>query len=301
MGVNIDKPHKWKTDIRLSVNMYNDWFMNFAPEAFKKTRIKTMEEVIDTLSKTSYLKDISPEIIKRFPEILPTLRMSTCPPLAIDRLIGLSNVSSNLVKTIEAKKKLPNRMKLQYVTNDLNKICEVIKKLLDKDIFPWLPDQAKLNDEDVKRSSTIIADRLCGSITNPIIRNAQEKRQLNSIEKWLKANSYKKIEEKSEIAFNELIPGTFAYHYNIQVKLGTTNSFINMPIDVVIKPKNKNKKLLLIETKSAGDFTNVNKRRKEEAQKMSQIKETYANQQPRGRAARYVVLTRYLYSGLIPL
>jgi hypothetical protein len=27
----------------------------------------------------------------------------------------------------------------------------------------------------------------------------------------------------------------------------------------------------------------------------------HKNQQPRGRAARYVVLTRYLYSGLIPL
>ena len=32
---------------------------------------------------------------------------------------------------------------------------------------------------------------------------------------------------------------------------------------------------VLIEAKSAGDFTNVNKRRKEEATKMQQLKNTY--------------------------
>jgi len=32
---------------------------------------------------------------------------------------------------------------------------------------------------------------------------------------------------------------------------------------------------VLIEAKSAGDFTNVNKRRKEEATKMNQLKQTY--------------------------
>ena len=34
---------------------------------------------------------------------------------------------------------------------------------------------------------------------------------------------------------------------------------------------------ILIEAKSAGDFTNVNKRRKEEATKMNQLRRTYGN------------------------
>ena len=48
-------------------------------------------------------------------------------------------------------------------------------------------------------------------------------------------------------------------------------------IDVVIFPKmaKKGDFPLLIEAKSAGDFTNVNKRRKEEAVKMRQLKNTY--------------------------
>jgi hypothetical protein len=31
MAVNLDKPARWKADIAKSVDMYNDWFMTFAP------------------------------------------------------------------------------------------------------------------------------------------------------------------------------------------------------------------------------------------------------------------------------
>jgi len=31
MPVNLDKPHLWKGDVARSVDMYNDWFMHFAP------------------------------------------------------------------------------------------------------------------------------------------------------------------------------------------------------------------------------------------------------------------------------
>jgi type II restriction enzyme len=277
MGINLDKPYKWKEDISKSVDMYNNWFMEFAPSAFRNTRVKTTEDVMDTLVKTSYLKNISPEIIIKYPEILPTLRMSTCPPLAIDRLIGLSNTIPNLVKSIENKKKLPERMSKSIINSELIKVCNVIKKLLDKDIFPWLTVKTNNSAEDIKRSSTIIADRLCGSVTNPIIRNAQEKRQLNCIQEWLEKKGYTKIEESSKVAFTDLPLGVFAFHYNVQVKLGNTNSFVSIPVDVIINPKNKSKVPIFIETKSAGDFTNVNKRRKEEAQKMSQLKGTFSD------------------------
>ena len=54
---------------------------------------------------------------------------------------------------------------------------------------------------------------------------------------------------------------------------------IKIPVDVVILPKSAQTGdfPLLIEAKSAGEFTNVNKRRKEEAAKMQQIKNTYGN------------------------
>jgi len=54
---------------------------------------------------------------------------------------------------------------------------------------------------------------------------------------------------------------------------------VKLPIDVVIQPKvpRKSRLPILVEAKSAGDFTNVNKRRKEEATKMHQLRAAYGD------------------------
>jgi hypothetical protein len=50
-----------------------------------------------------------------------------------------------------------------------------------------------------------------------------------------------------------------------------------VPVDVLIQPRNPrpNQMPIMVEAKSAGDFTNTNKRRKEEAKKISQLKATF--------------------------
>ena len=85
-AVNRDKPDRWKDDIRQSVDLYNRWFMRFAPAAFRAERIKATKWVEDTLEWTQNLRDVSPAVLKLHPGILPTLRMACCPPLARDRL-----------------------------------------------------------------------------------------------------------------------------------------------------------------------------------------------------------------------
>jgi type II restriction enzyme len=72
-------------------------------------------------------------------------------------------------------------------------------------------------------------------------------------------------------------PGTFSFRLNVPVKVEGLATTTNIPVDVVVMPKNaKAREMpLLIEAKSAGDFTNVNKRRKEEATKMNQLRATY--------------------------
>jgi type II restriction enzyme len=83
------------------------------------------------------------------------------------------------------------------------------------------------------------------------------------------------------IKFNEMEAGTFSFRTNIPVSLNSVDESaqVNIPVDVVIMPMKARKGdlPLLIEAKSAGDFTNVNKRRKEEAQKMAQLKNTYGD------------------------
>src|SRR4030042_1133897 len=169
MAVNLDKPNLWKEDITKSVDMYNDWFLKFAPKAFRKTRIQTTKDVEATLKATDNLKNVAPAVLRRYPEALSTLRMSTCPPLAVDRLIGLAGVPSNLVKRMENKKKLPLRLKGAALNAELRKIGTIIERMADADIFVWLNDKQPPNKTDIHRSATIVADRLCGAVANPII------------------------------------------------------------------------------------------------------------------------------------
>jgi len=175
MTVNRNKVDIWKSDVMKSVDFYNDWFMNFAPKAFRETRIKTTEQVENALKCTDNLTNICSEILKQKPEILPILRMTTCPPIARDRLIGLAGISPNLVKCMEVEKRIPPRMQVSSLDKDLMKIGQIIEKMIDPDIFIWKVRKDKGSPEEIYRASTIVADRLCGAVADPIIRNAQEK------------------------------------------------------------------------------------------------------------------------------
>ena len=55
---------------------------------------------------------------------------------------------------------------------------------------------------------------------------------------------------------------------------------VQIPVDLIVRPlkKQASRQVVLVEAKSAGDYTNVNKRRKEEAQKMNQLKREYGDQ-----------------------
>lgn len=274
MAINLDKPHRWKSDIIQSVDMYNEWFMRFAPKAFRDTRIQTTKDVEDALHATGNLTDIKPALLRQHPGILPTLRMSTCPPLAVDRLIGLAGAFPGFVKSMELDKRLPLRMSAAAADEQLEKIAAIVERLADPDIFVWIDRATPATETEVRRAATVVADRLCGSVANPIIRNAQEKRQLATIKSWLQARGYTELPGGEGAKFSSMSPGTFSFRLNVLVKLQGGVQTVNIPVDVVIMPKTAASDSLPIffEAKSAGDFTNTNKRRKEEAVKMAQLR-----------------------------
>lgn len=271
--INADKPHLWKTDIAASVDQFNQWFMRFAPEAFRSTRIKTTEHVKTALLATSDLRSINAATLKVNPGALSTLRMCTAPPLAVDRLIGLADANKNLVGRMEDGT-LPTRMNVADMNAELIKLCRIISRLLDRDIFPWLDAAKDPTAQERDRASTIVADRLCSAVANPIVRNAQEQRQLKLIGDWLDARGYRKQSHPSAKPPSEMEAATYAFRMNLAVGKALK---VNIPIDIVIQPKKirKNRLPILIEAKSAGDFTNTNKRRKEEATKIHQLQASY--------------------------
>ncbi|MDO9537918.1 MAG: XamI family restriction endonuclease [Thermoplasmata archaeon] len=276
MMINADKPQLWKQDIVKSVDLFNNWFIKFAPKTYRDTRKQTTEQVINAINLTENLTNITIKSLNDHPEVLPILRMSTSPPLARDRLIGLAHANKNLVKKME-EGVIAVQMDEDELNRNLDKICKIIHELLDTDIFPWLTIKKKPTKLEKERASTIVADRLCGAVANPIIRNAQEQRQLALIGKYLKKLGYKQEYHLSGTPITEIPPGTFSFRMNVP---SGKEKNINIPVDVVIQPKKlrRSKLPILIEAKSAGDFTNVNKRRKEEATKMRQLKAAYGSE-----------------------
>lgn len=296
MAVNSNKPEQWKQDIAASVDMYNDWFMRSAPAAFRQTREGNIKEVENMLTMTRNLTDVGIELLKGKPSVLSSLRMSTCPPLARDRLIGLAGVSKNLVSTMEKSNRLPPKMAQAELDRDLKKIGKIIEQMADPDLFIWLGRKTGPTEKELFRAATIVADRLCGAEANPILRNAQERRQLYVIGDWLSGKGYQYEHSQEVKQFYKLMPGTYSLHFNVIVNQENSDKSINMPVDAVVMSKlAKGGELpLLIGAKSAGDFTNVNKRQKEEATKINQLRQTY------GGDVRFILfLCGYFDSGYL--
>lgn len=299
MAVNLNKPERWKTDIVQSVDMYNNWFIQFAPKAYRDTRIEATEQVKKALEWTANLTHVEPDILREHPSILPMLRMATAPPIARDRLIGLAGVEPHLVDSMEIRRQIPPRMAHLRVDAGLQKIGQIIMQLADRDILTWLEGGYSPEEAEIYRAATIIADRLCGAITDPMVRNAQEQRQLTVIGQWLEKRGYIRIASGTGLKFSDMKPGTFSFHLNVPVMQEDNQGQkrqVNIPIDIVIMPlrADLSEFPLLIEAKSAGDFTNPNKRRKEEATKLYQLRRQYS------RDVRFVLfLCGYFDSGYL--
>lgn len=295
MPVNADKPHRWKADIAQSVDLYNNWFMQFAPQAYRDSRVNTTKQVEFALKETSNLTNIKPALLRQHPSIVPMLRMVTAPPLARDRLIGLAGAEPNLIQSMEVNRRIPPKMSSVAIDMQLESVGRIILKLADRDLFPWLENGQMPDEAEVTRAATVVADRLCGAATDPIIRNTQEQRQLALIRQWLEQRGYLYIASGSGLKFDSMPSGSFSFRLNVPGKQEDSKA-VNIPIDTVIMPRQAAPGTfpLLIEAKSAGDFTNTNKRRKEEGIKIAQLRRQY------GPAVRFVLfLCGYFDSGYL--
>ncbi|MBI3573389.1 MAG: XamI family restriction endonuclease [Candidatus Kerfeldbacteria bacterium] len=274
MPINSDKPHLWKADIAASVDQFNAWFMRAAPKAYRDTRVTTTQAVLDALQLTKGHRAITADVLKAHPGVLPTLRMSTCPPIAVDRLVGLSGCNKTVVMSMEKYQRVPPRMAAPTLDQELGRISRIFSQLLDPDLFPWIPAGRAPGKAELERAATVVADRLCGALANPIVRNAQEQRQLALLGDYLDKRGYKRKPHPGGKPLTDMAAGTYAFR--LPVTVGAERK-VTVPIDVAIQPKRPRpgKLPVLIEAKSAGDYTNTNKRRKEEATKIRQLQATY--------------------------
>ena len=270
--INRNNSDQWKEDTCRSVEMYNEWFLGFAPATYISEREKAKRQVANTMKLTNNFH-LNKENLLAHPGTISILRMVTAPPIARDRLAGLSGVGKSVISRME-NGKLPTKMTEAAIKVEIGKIAKVLNRLFDRTLCPWIDESNNPTPSKLRIAASVVADRMCGMMSDPIIRNEQERRQLRAISSWLAHRGYKFLKSDNIADFRDMALGTYTYHLNVAVE----NPTANMPIDVVIRRKDENYRLpLLVECKSAGDFTNTNKRRKEEAQKITQLRATYGD------------------------
>lgn len=271
MPINLDKPQRWKADIAASVDMYNRWFMEFAPRTFRETRLRTTKDVEGALQATGYLVGLTPELLRKHPGVLPTLRMSTCPPLAVDRLIGLSGAPGSLVANLELEEgRLPPRMGAAQLHDGLQRIVDLLLKMADPDIFTWLDKKAAPTADEERRVETILVDRLTAARADPIIRNEQESRQMNALRLWLEKRGYRQASKGTTPEGAQ--PGEYLVHPSVK------SPQKNIAFDLLVRSRmGEASAPIVVEAKSIGDATNSNKRMQEAAEKLTRLSSTSAS------------------------
>lgn len=261
-------PRDWQRDVDRSIKAFNNWYLTAGPREYANARLLTTSMVAKAFASTGQFAEFSEASLRESPEILQIARQACAPPLARDRLASLAGVDRNTVKTLE-NGKFPRKI----TDTVLRSIVQTIHDLLDPEIFTWVSAGTKPSVRELDKAIDVLSDRITLAIANPVIRNSQEKRQKALMAEFLA--SHENPYEGSPLPSDRMLPGTYGFGRNVPLS-NDDGSTTNLPVDCVIRT-HANGPLLCVEMKSAGDETNVNKRRKEEASKHAGLKRTYGD------------------------
>lgn len=173
--INADKPNRWNEDTQASILQYNDWFFSYAPSTYQSARSECIDGAQRLLNDTDYLRSLDEQYLWDNPENLAIARMFCAPPIARERLAGLARVSKTIVQSME-RGSVPRGRSREQRRDAINHIVPVLKHLTDTQLCAWLKEGTRPSDRQIEIASCVAGDRLCGSLTDPIIRNEQERR-----------------------------------------------------------------------------------------------------------------------------
>jgi hypothetical protein len=261
---------EWRDDIDRSVTEYNDWYMREAPIMWVEARHRAVAEAEQAMEALDDFRDISVATLSAYPGAMSIIRMAFSPKMARDRFVEFAGVKKGLLKSMELEGALPKRAK--GVEASLRRICDFAAPLCDPELFPWLADDREPTKDERKNALLVLGDRRAGATYDSKLRNAQEARQKALIGKWLESRGL----SRTELSAFKMPPGTFRFGQDVPIPLGVDPAR-KLPVDCVVAPTKRGMPLACVEMKSAGDFTNVNKRRKEEAEKHDALAGAYGD------------------------
>jgi hypothetical protein len=260
MANRLKHPEEWQADIDQSVAQYDEWYLAESPGMFAEARGRAVVEAEEAMQKTEDFASFDAGTLMNRPRALLVARMCVSPPMARDRFVGFSGASKALVTAMERKGLIPSRTR--RLDMQLQMMCDFLRPLFDPGLFCWLEQKRAPTDAERDKALLVIGERLASAFYLSDQRNVQEARQKDLMRAYLEGEGF---EESRDPPF-ELAPGTFSFGRNVRVVRGDGEPQ-NLPVDCVVSPFSADLPLACIELKSAGDFTNVNKRRKEESDK----------------------------------
>jgi hypothetical protein len=270
VGNRTKRPAEWDADIEQSVAEYDEWYLAESPGMFADARGRAVAEVEKAMGATNDFRDLNADALIAHPGALFVARMCISPTMARDRFVGFSGANKSLVTTMERDGVIPQttrRLRMQ-----LDVMCDFLRPLLDPALFSWVEEGRAPDPVERDKAILVVGERLAGAFYGPVLRNAQEARQKDLLRAELEGEGF---EESSAPAF-DMPAGSFAFGRNVRV-VREDGEPQNLPVDCVVAPLDDRLPLACIELKSAGDFTNVNKRRKEESDKHDALRRAHGD------------------------
>lgn len=273
-------PPSWEPDIDRSVAEYTSWYLSDSPRLFLQAKRRAVAEFEAAMRATDDFSAFDADSLIACPRAISVARMSISPPMARERFVGFSRANKSLVATMEQRGTLPGhpdqlclQPEMDPLRVELTAMCDFLRPLLDRRLLSWLAENRRPSSSEREAALLVVGERLASALYLARLRNTQEERQKRSMKAYLESEGFT---ESSDSAF-EMKPGTFRFGRNVPV-VRKDRAVQNLPVDCVVSPRSGALPLACVEMKSAGDFTNVNKRRKEESDKCAAIHRAYGDE-----------------------
>lgn len=214
-------------------------------------------------------------------KILTSLRSLTRRDIGTSQIATFLGVGTSMYEAIERGDK--------SVESILPNLVSLLEKELDESLANWIIEKRNPCQDELSRSVIVAADRILRRSTATELRYKHEPRQLDKLKNFLQSKNYVEV-ISTGIADprDDMEPGTYAFRVNID---GTTIDGVTLKqnVDTLIMPISKSKNVLpiFLEAKSMTDEVNPNKRQKEEAQKVDNVRRKW--QKP-GERLNFVLL-----------
>jgi hypothetical protein len=229
--INAHRPQLWRPDLTAAALTHRRWLLEQGQLAYRQAREDAVLEVESFLSRSEELRVLAPGLLLEAPALLTTMRMSTAPTLARERLAVLAQTERSVITALE-RGRLPARISGSELDRSLERICDVVTAFLDPDLFPWvLPGRAP-SDVERARASLVVADRRCDAVADQILRQAQRTHQQQLLSSWLCERGYRPV-SAVDPDLTSLSPGSF---YLGQVTVSGPLAAGGMRADAVIQP-----------------------------------------------------------------